>query len=108
MRHKIGYIQDVIKCTFEFPSFLAHNTLPPTNGDIGSIPARHAIGRQGSTSLAEMVFGMTSSFRAIKEIMTSGNMDWEMCGGCFGCAGSYVADLAFFCIGQPDICNTSD
>ena len=68
MRHKIGYIQDVIKCMFEFPSFLAHNTLPPTNADLGSIPARHAIGRKRSTSLAEgsfeMVFGMTSSFRA--------------------------------------------
>ena len=46
--------------------------------------------------------------RAIKEIMASGSMDCEMCGGCFGCAGSYVADLAFFRIGQPDICNTSD
>ena len=73
MRHKIGYIQDVIKCTFEFPSFLAHNTLPPTNArdadlKLGSIPARHAIGRKRSTSLAEgsskMVFGMRSSFRA--------------------------------------------
>ena len=85
MRHKIGYIQDGIKCAFEFPSFLAHSNLPPANGNIGSIPARHAIGRQRSTSLAEgsseMVFGRTSSFR--EEMMTSGSMDCDMC----GCAG---------------------
>ena len=31
----------------------------------------------------------------MKEIMTNGSMDCEMCGGSFGCAGSYAAGRDF-------------